>query len=329
MKETSAFSTTRRDLLRYAGITLGGGMLAGVLPGSLTSSLLAAQAPAAGDRKAQMLAAGAAAKLTTTKLTGNIYSVIGSGGNMAVLDGPDGKVLIDSSFSTTAPQLKAALAGISGNPLKLLINTHWHFDHTNGNQAIHQEGAQIMAQTNTRKRMSTPQDMALLGMHFDASPADALPQITFAEEEQLYFDGEQLHLEHYAPAHTDSDIFIHFIQGNVIHTGDIWFNGFYPVIDYSSGGNINGMIAAAEKTLSIANGTTIIIPGHGPVGGKAGLQAYRDMMAAIRDSVAKLKAAGKSSEEAVAAKPTAEFDAKWGHGYFSGDQFTALVYKTL
>ncbi len=322
----SAASTTRRDLLRYAGLALGGGMLAGVLP----RSLMAAQATAAGkDRVAQMLAAGATAKLTTTKLAGNIYSIMGSGGNMAALTGPDGKMLIDSSFSTSAPQLKAALAGISDEPLKLLVNTHWHFDHTDGNQAIHKEGALILAQENTRKRMSAPQDMALMGVHFDASPADALPQITFADEQELYLNGEPLHLRHYAPAHTDSDIYIHFAKSNVLHTGDIWFNGFYPVIDYSTGGNINGMVAAAKKTLSIVNSSTIIIPGHGPVGDKTALQAYHDMLATIRDSVAKLKSAGKSSDEAVAAKPTADFDAKWGHGTFSGDQFTALVYRTL
>ncbi|MHB1700411.1 MAG: MBL fold metallo-hydrolase [Acidobacteriaceae bacterium] len=324
-KEKSApASMTRRDLLRSASFALGGGVLAGTLP-----SALFAQTPARNDRLAQMRAAGATAKLTTTKLVGNVYSVIGSGGNMAVLDGPDGKLLIDSSFATTAPQLQAALAGISANPLKLLVNTHWHFDHTDGNQAIHKEGALILAHENTRKRMSTPQDLALMGMHFDPSPADALPQITFAETEEIYFNGQHLRLGHYAPAHTDTDIFIHFIPANVIHTGDIWFNGLYPVIDYSTGGNVNGMVAAAARTLGMADGQTIIIPGHGPVGNKAALQGYHDMLATVRDRVSKLKAAGKSSEEAVAAKPTAEFDAAWGHGLFTGDQFTDLVYKTL
>ena len=328
MKESSA-SITRRHLLRSASFALGGCAVAGALPSVLSTKLFAAQAPAANDRIAQMRAAGATAKLATTKLAGNIYSVTGSGGNMAVLDGPDGKLLIDSSFSTTAPQLKAALAAISANPLKLLVNTHWHFDHTDGNQAVHNEGAMILAQENTRKRMSTPQYMAIFDMHVPASTAEALPQITFADEQQIYFDGEHLHLAHYAPAHTDTDIFIHFTQSNVIHTGDIWFNGFYPLIDYSTGGNISGMVTAAERTLTIADGKTIIIPGHGPVGDKAALQGYHDMLATVRDRVAKLKDSGKSSQETVAAKPTADLDAKWGHGLFTGDKFTALVYQAL
>ena len=330
MKPHLEAMTSRRNFLRNTGLTLSGGMLVGVLPKPVFAAMPGMQsAPAAPDRVAQMRAAGAKAKLTTTKLRGNIYSIMGSGGNMAALAGSDGKVLIDSSFSTTAPQLKEALAGISADPLKLLINTHWHFDHTDGNEAVHDTGALILAHVNTRKRMSTPQELAVLGMHFAPSPSAALPQIVFADTEHLDLNGEQLHLAHYAPAHTDTDIFIHFMQANVIHTGDIWFNGIYPLIDYSSGGNINGMIAAAETTLSMANNETIIIPGHGPVSDKATLQTYRDMLATIRDRVRKLKSAGKSLDEVVATKPTAEFDAKLGGGFFTGAQFTGLVYKTL
>ncbi|MHB1021019.1 MAG: MBL fold metallo-hydrolase [Acidobacteriaceae bacterium] len=329
MKNTLS-ATTRRDLLRYASIALGGGLLAASTPKSLLAeprSMGMQTAPAKMDRKAQMLAAGAKAKLTTTKLRDNLYMISGSGGNMAVVDGPDGKVLIDSSFATTAPHLKEALAAISSHPLKLLINTHWHFDHTSGNAAMHEYGAMILAHENTRKRLSTPQDMTMYGVHFDPSPAAALPQQTFKQDFELYFNNQHLLLSHYKPAHTDSDIYIHFPNSNVIHIADTWFNGFYPLIDYTSGGNIRGMVAAAERSLALVDAETRILPGHGPLGDKAALQNYHDMLATVQDRVQKLKASGKSIDEAVAAKPTSDLDAKWGGS--SGDAFVKQVYLTL
>lgn len=326
-------TTTRRDLLRYAGMTLGSSLLVSITSNALLAEPFSAgrqTAPAKMDRKEQMLAAGANAKLTTTRLRDNLYMISGSGGNMAVLDGPDGKVLIDSSFSTTAPHLKQALAAISSNPLKLLINTHWHFDHTSGNAAMHEYGAMILAHENTRKRLSTPQNMSVLGMYFDPSPADALPQQTFKQDFELYFNNQQLSLSHYKPAHTDSDLYIHFPDSNVIHIADTWFNGFYPLIDYTSGGNIHGMIAAAERSLALVDSETKILPGHGPLGNKTALQKYHDMLATARDRVQKLKSSGKTIDEAVAAKPTTDLDAVWGGGGPSGsDGFVKQVYLTL
>ena len=238
-------------------------------------------------------------------------------------------MIVDSGFGTSAPQFKTALAAISNDPLRVLINTHWHFDHTDGNEWMHNAGALIVAHENTRARLSAPQEIAVYNLHFDASPAAALPQQTFTEQASLYFNHESLALRYYAPAHTDTDILIHFAQNNVIHAGDVFFNGMYPMIDQSTKGNIAGMIAAAERTLSLSDGQTKIIPGHGPMGDRLMLEQYRDMLVTVRDRVSKLKTSGKSIDEAVAAKPTADLDAKWGKGNIGNDFFVKLVYSTL
>jgi glyoxylase-like metal-dependent hydrolase (beta-lactamase superfamily II) len=265
----------------------------------------------------------------TTKLRDNIYLLSGPGGNMVVLSGADGKVLVDSSFSTVAPKIKQAMDGFGGAPLKILINTHWHFDHTDGNEAMHQAGALIVAHENTRKRLSTPQDIAAFGLHFDPAPADAWPQQTFTEGTKLYLNGEQLTLAYFPPAHTDSDIYVRYENGNVLHMGDVWFNGTYPFIDPSTGGNIDGMIAGTARGLNLADADTKIVPGHGPVGDKAALAKHHEMLVTVRERVHTLKAAGKSKDDAVAAKPTADLDSAWGKGMINGDVFVTLVYTTL
>jgi glyoxylase-like metal-dependent hydrolase (beta-lactamase superfamily II) len=272
-------------------------------------------------------AAGAAAKITTQKLRGGVYVLLGSGGNIAVLPGAEGKVLVDSGYATSKPQILEALKGISADPPEQLINTHWHFDHTDGNEWMHAAGVTITAHAKTRTRMSTPQEIAFMQAHFPPSPAGALPTVTFADSKLVKVNGKTLVLKHYDPAHTDTDISVLFADADVLHAGDTWFNGGYPFIDYSTGGNIDGMIRAAKQTLAMGTESTVIIPGHGPVGDKAQLQAYHDMLAAVRDKVGTLKASGKSLEEAVAAKPTAAFDAKWGQGFINGEKFTGLVYQ--
>ena len=281
----------------------------------------------AGDAVSQMRASGATAKISTQKLRGNVSVLMGSGGNILVLPGTDGKLLVDSGFATSRPQITEALAAISNDPIKHLVDTHWHFDHTDGNEWLHAAGATIIAHENTRKRLSTPQQIAAFNAHFPPAPAGALPTIVFSQDKTITTNGETLHLAHFSPAHTDSDISVHFAKANIIHAGDTWFHGVYPFIDYSSGGNINGMITATALTLSRADNETILIPGHGPVGNKAQLTADHEMLVAIRDNVAALKKQGKSVEEAIAAKPTASFDAKYATGgIVPPDTFTRLVY---
>ena len=177
--------------------------------------------------------------------------------------------------------------------------------------------------------MAEPHDFALLGVHFPASPADALPQQTFSSSHKLQANGETLLLEYFQPAHTDTDIYIHFQKANVIHMGDTFFNGFYPVIDSSTGGKINGMIAAADKILPLADNKSKIVPGHGPLGNKAELSKSRDMLVDVRERVQKMRSAGKSVDETVASKPLADLDPVWGHGMLNSDIFVRMVYLSL
>jgi cyclase len=210
-----------------------------------------------------------------------------------------------------------------------VIDTHWHFDHTDNNANLHAAGATVLAHENTKTRMAEPHDSALLGLHLPASPADALPQQTFSTSQKLQANGEIVMLQYFQPAHTDTDIYIHFQKANVIHMGDTFFNGFYPVIDASTGGKIDGMIVAADKVLPLADNNTKIVPGHGPLGNKADLTKFRDMLVVARDRVQKMKTAGKSADEIAASKPLADLDPAWGHGMLSSDLFVQMIYSAL
>ncbi|MBR1087854.1 MBL fold metallo-hydrolase [Bradyrhizobium manausense] len=271
----------------------------------------------------------ATSEIATYKLRNNISVLEGSGGNIAVLTGPDGKLLVDAGIGVSRPQLSKALAGLSGEPIAHLINTHWHFDHADGNEWLHAAGAKIIAHENTRKHLSVVQRVDDWDYNFLALPPSAVPAEVFAREHNLKLNGASIALKYYGPAHTDSDISVMFAEANILHAGDTFWNGIYPFIDHSTGGSIDGMIAASETNLAAANNDTIIIPGHGkPVSNKAELQSFRDMLVAIRDNVGNLKKQGKTRDETVAAKPTAAFDARWGQFLVDPGYFTRLVYET-
>ena len=272
-------------------------------------------------------ASGAKAKIATQALRGNVSALIGSGGNIAVLPGSDGKLIVDSGYLSSREKIAAALDGISRDPVKNLVNTHWHFDHTDGNEWMHSAGATIMAHENTKKHLSTTTRVDDWDFTFPPSPAAAIPTEITGAEKTLHLNGATVALKYYDPAHTDGDISIYFTEADVLHTGDTWWNGHYPFIDYSTGGGFDGMIKAAEANLAMVTDKTIVVPGHGPVGGKTEMIEYRDILASIRDRVAALKGEGKSLNEIVAAKPTAAYDAKWGTGFVNGEFFTKLVYK--
>jgi glyoxylase-like metal-dependent hydrolase (beta-lactamase superfamily II) len=279
-----------------------------------------------------------AVPVETQKLADNVTMFDGPGGAVVALNGPDGKFVVDTFVAPAWPRLKEALDGLGNAPVKYVIDTHWHFDHTDNNAHLHAAGATVLAHENTKKRMSEPHDLpvlyrgadgALAGLHFDPSPAEALPQQTFPSSYKLQANGETLVLQHLAPAHTDSDIYVHFQKANVIQMGDTFFNGMYPYIDPGTGGKITGMIAAADKILSLADNSTKFVAGHGPLGNKADLTKSREMLITTRDRVQKLKSAGKSAQQAVAEKPFADLVPVWGKGIINGDQFVQVVYLTL
>jgi glyoxylase-like metal-dependent hydrolase (beta-lactamase superfamily II) len=270
----------------------------------------------------------AAAPINTFKLRNNISVLEGSGGNIAVLTGSDGKVLVDGGIGVSRARVTEALATLGPEPVAHLINTHWHFDHADGNEWLHSAGAKIIAQENTRKHLSGIQRVEDWDYNFLPSPAGAIPSEVFAKERGLKLNGASIDLKYYGPAHTDGDISVTFAEANVVHVGDTYWNGIYPFIDYSTGGSIDGMIAACDASLAAATNDSIIIPGHGkPVSNKAELQEFRDMLVAIRDNVAKLKQQGRTRDETVAAKPTVAFDAKWGQFVIDPGFFTRLVYQ--
>jgi glyoxylase-like metal-dependent hydrolase (beta-lactamase superfamily II) len=225
------------------------------------------------------------------------------------------------------PQLTEALASLSSDPVKHLINSHWHFDHTDGNEWLHSVGAEITAHENTRKHLSVTTPVEDWNFTFPPAPVGALPTKLFAGEQTLHLNGSTLALRYYSPAHTDSDISVHFPEADILHAADTFWNGHFPLIDYSTGGSIDGMIRAAESNVVRVSDKTIVIPGHGPIGNKAQLIEFRDMLGSIHEKVATLKKQGQSLDEVVAAKPTAEYNAKWGGFVINGDFFTKLVYK--
>ena len=270
----------------------------------------------------------ATSAIVTHKLRNNISVFEGSGGNIAVLTGGDGKVLIDAGIGVSRPQITKALAELGAEPVTHLVNTHWHFDHADGNEWLHSVGAKIIAQENTRKHLSEIQRVEDWDYNFLPLPTGGIPSEVFTREHSLKLNSSSMGLRYYGPAHTDSDISVTFAEANIVHVGDTFWNGIYPFIDYSTGGSIDGMIAASEANLAATTNETIIIPGHGrPVSNKAELREFRDMLVAIRENVAKLKKQGSSRDETVAAKPTAAFDAKWGQFVIDPGFFTRLVYE--
>jgi glyoxylase-like metal-dependent hydrolase (beta-lactamase superfamily II) len=265
-------------------------------------------------------------EIKTERVADGVYVLEGAGGNIGVSAGDDGVFLIDDEYAPLTDKIKAAIQAISDKPIRFLLNTHWHGDHTGGNENLGKAGVLIVASENVRKRMNAEQFVEAFGEKVPPAPAAALPVVTFSDSVTFHMNGDEIQAFHVAPAHTDGDAMIHFHKANVVHMGDVFFNGLYPFIDVSSGGNLDGMIAATDRVLAFADGATRIIPGHGPVGDRAALLNYRDMLAAVRHEIKPLIGAGKTRAEVLATKPTKEFDAKWGKGFIKPDVFAGLVY---
>lgn len=276
---------------------------------------------------AQMRKGGATAKLKVERLRDNVHMISGSGGNVLVLSGKDGLLAVDSGFATSRVQMQAALASVSAEPLRNVISTHWHFDHTDGNEWMHRSGAVITAYAGTLKRMQHQQVIPEFEAVFPPSPAAALPKVTFERTMSVHLNGNTIDLARYTPAHTDTDTSVFLRDADVLHTGDAFFHRLYPFIDYSSGGSINGMIAACRENLALVGKSTLVVCGHGADARRQDIVDFQDMLLDVTDRVQKLKRTGSSSNEVIASKPTAPFDLKWGAGFISPALFTSLVYR--
>jgi cyclase len=266
-------------------------------------------------------------EIKAQQLAPGVAVLFGSGGNIGVSYGEDGTILIDDQFAPLTQKIQAAVAGLGAQPVKFLINTHWHGDHSGGNENLGKAGAVIMAHDNVRVRMASDQKTRF--GEVKASPKVALPVVTYADGLKLHLNGEEVRVIAVAPAHTDGDSIIHWSKSNVLHMGDLFFHKMsFPFIDTGSGGNVRGVIAAAAKALVLADDQTKIIPGHGEIATKADLQAYHDMLVSI---VAKVEAAikeGKTLDEIKAGRPADGFGVN-PKGFITADAFVETVYNGL
>ena len=268
-------------------------------------------------------------QVTVDQVSGPVYMLTGRGGNLGLCIGEDGVFLIDDQYAPMTPAIRQAVAQLTDKPVRFVLNTHWHSDHTGGNENFGELGAVIVAHDNVRVRLSSDQVMPFMGREVPASPPGALPVVTFNDTVNFHMNGNTIRAFHAAAAHTDGDAIVHFDEANVVHMGDIFWNGFYPFIDSHSGGSIRGTVAAVDTALLSVDEDTAVIPGHGPLGDRARLIAYRDMLQGIADRIQALLDAGKTLEETQAAEPTADWDAEWGGGFIKPEAFVRMVYEDL
>jgi cyclase len=270
-----------------------------------------------------------AVQIQTQQLADGLYMLIGEGGNIALSTGADGSVLVDTQFAPLNAKILAAVRAAGGSDVKYVINTHWHFDHTGGNEPLGKAGAVIIAHNNVLVRMSSEQFLAALDRREPPAPAAARPVITFPTRTTFHLNGNTVNVVHVENAHTDGDSIVHFTNANVIHTGDTYMKDVYPFIDVSSGGSIDGFIASSAAVLARSDASTKIIPGHGALANKSDMQRFHDMLVKVRANIQSLIDQGKTEDETFAAKPTAEFDAAWGQGFMNPEQFTRFAYQSL
>ena len=270
-----------------------------------------------------------AVKVSTLKVNDQIHMLSAKGGNVAVFIGKDGTFVIDDQFAPLTKKLMAAIKELGGDTPKFLVNTHFHGDHSGGNENFGNKGVLIVSHDNVRERLLNGSNIAAFGMKTPPAPAAALPVITYANKMHFHINAEDVNLVHVANAHTDGDSFVHFKNANVIHAGDVFFNGFYPFIDSDHGGTLKGMINAVDKILALSNAETKIIPGHGALANKQDLEAYKAMLETAYSNLIKLKNQGLSADDAKAKKPLAALDKKWSGGIFNSDKWIDIVYPAV
>lgn len=267
--------------------------------------------------------------IKVTPVAGSVYMLEGAGGNIGLSVGSDDAFMVDDQFAPLTPKIRAAIATVTAKPVRFLLNTHWHGDHSGGNENMAGSGAIIVAHENVRRRMGREQFNQAFNQRTPASPAAALPVVTFSESITFFVNGDSVRAVHVRNAHTDGDAIVVFQKANVIHMGDLFFNGMYPFIDVSSGGSVRGVLAAVDEALAMSNAQTRFIPGHGPLATRADLVRYRDVLKSVTDRVARLVTQRRTLAQVLAAKPSAEFDAKWGNGFMKTDPFVTTLYTSL
>jgi len=268
-------------------------------------------------------------QIVVQPLSAGLHVISGAGSNVAVWHGPDGTLLVDDGVGALAPQLLAAVEKIAPGPVRVVISTHWHPDHTGGNEHLAASGSVLVAHDNVRVRLSEPQSVAADDLEVPAAPAGALPIATFDDALSLHMNGDHLAALHVEAAHTDGDLVLWWEDANVVHVGDIYYSSMYPLIDLGSGGSLAGVVAALETVLSRIDSRTIVIPGHGPVSNRAELAAYRDMLVATGRRVRELVGEGRKLDEVLAARPTAAYDAAFGQGSMTAERFVGILYEDL
>ncbi len=268
-------------------------------------------------------------EIKTTDLGDGVYMLEGQGGNITVAVSKDGIIMVDGEFAPLHDKIKATIVLVSSQPIKYLVNTHFHGDHTGGNAPFAKDGAIVVAQENVRSRLAAGTTNGLTGAKTPPAATDALPSKTYTAAYKIRLRGRVADLKHIANAHTDGDTYVWFKTANVLSTGDTFTNGRYPNIDFANGGNIKGMIAATDAYLKLVNGKTRIVPGHGPIADRAALIEYRTMLVTARDRMAKLVKEGKSEDDVVAAKPFADLDAKWAPSELAAKNFVRVAFHSL
>jgi cyclase len=265
--------------------------------------------------------------IETIPVVHNIYMLTGNGGNIGLFLGSDGTFIVDDQFAPLTDKILAAIKSVGGYTPRFLINTHFHGDHTGGNENLGKAGTLIVSHDNVRRRLVNGSFIEAFGMNSPPADKAALPVITFSEDMHFHINDESVRAIHVASAHTDGDSFIHFENANVVHAGDVFFNGFYPFIAVDNGGSVRGTIEAVDVMLSITDSNSKIIPGHGPLGNKVQLQAYRDMLDTAYTRLLKLKNEGVSMEDAIVNGPLDDLEATWGGGIFDGDKWISIIYS--
>jgi glyoxylase-like metal-dependent hydrolase (beta-lactamase superfamily II) len=269
-----------------------------------------------------------AVQIKTTKIADNFHMLEGQGGQIGVLSGPDGVFMVDSQFAPLTPKIVAAIKQITPNPIRFLVNTHLHGDHSGGNENFAKLGVTIFSRDQLRYRLANPNPGAN-GAPGVPAPAAALPVVTYDQKTTLHMNGEVVELIPIRNAHTDGDTLIRFVKADILMPGDYFRSLGYPNIDRASGGTLNGMLDGLAQTIALAGPNTKIIPGHGPIVDRNGVVAHRDLMLALRDKMAPLVKAGRTLEQVTAAKLTAEFDAKVNTPGTTGDRFIGQLYAEL